>query len=84
MTNPTIGQFSKTEDIVLSPVVNGGWIIYRRASAPGDLPEAIGAYGSAAEMICALAGALDPDFADLDDDPVSFDHLVWPQPAVAP
>ncbi|KEP71750.1 hypothetical protein DL1_00050 [Thioclava dalianensis] len=55
---PMIGVFSKTDQLLLRGAPNGGWIVAAHNGKSAFQEEIIGAYGSAAEMICALQSAL--------------------------
>ncbi|WP_194094555.1 hypothetical protein [Marivivens aquimaris] len=51
---------ARTDRLLLRAAPNGGWIVLAHSDHPVYQDDVIGAYGSAAEMIDALRGALVP------------------------
>lgn len=56
--NKTIGKFNPGKELILKRAPNGGYIVSAHNGELGIMPDVIGAYGSAEEMIAALEVAL--------------------------
>jgi hypothetical protein len=60
MTNPKIGPFNPQNGLELQPAANGGWVVFAKHTERGIMPEMLGAYSNASDMIGALSEALAP------------------------
>ncbi len=58
MTNLKIGTFNPQNGLELQPAANGGWVVFAKHIDRGIMPEMLGAYSNASDMIGALSEAL--------------------------
>lgn len=56
---PYLAPFDATQRLILEPIANGGWVVSVGSDHPAFRENVIGAFGSAADMLTALADALD-------------------------
>lgn len=55
---PSIAPFTHTENLILHPFPNGGWVVTQEGPISGDRDARLGAYSSAEDMLKALSDAL--------------------------
>ena len=58
MSNPKIGTFNPQNGLELLAAANGGWVVFARHTDRGIMPEMLGAYSNASDMIKALSETL--------------------------
>lgn len=61
MSDVKMGVFKNDEPLMIESYPNGGWVITQRGESPGVMPNPIGAYSSAKDMLDALNHVLVED-----------------------